>query len=203
MPDNKSLAELIENLHNRYDNTLSELSADPEKWAHFLSKSSYNFRLRFDQQVLLYSQAPNATIVATSDQWYKMYRPIKANSKSIVVFDDKDGRNGRYVRYYEQRATRTLSKSQPIPLWEMKRGYKGVVSDALRATFEDFAVSVDKYNATRFEDQIIIAAETLTQREIEEYYDEILMEAQGSDLDELDIVSHLQCCHGSDMTRRK
>ena len=186
MPDNKSIAELIEELHQRYEDTVSQLSSDPEKWAHFLSKSSYNFRLRFDQQVLLYAQAPDATIVATSEQWYKMYRPIRANSKSIIVFDDKDGSNGRYVRYYEQSATRTLSKSQPIPLWEMKRGYKGIVSDALKAAFEDFAVTVDKYNATHFEDQIIIAAETLTEREIEEYYDEILMEAQGSELDELD-----------------
>ena len=93
LPDNKSLAELIEELHQRYEDTVSQLSSDPEKWAHFLSKSSYNFRLRFDQQVLLYAQAPDATIVATSEQWYKMYRPIRANSKWTLSLPNTERRS--------------------------------------------------------------------------------------------------------------
>ena len=181
----KTLEELIEELHERYNSTIARFSADPQAWTNFLSRSCYYFRLRFDQQVLVYAQKPQATIIATSDQWFKMYRPVIAKSDAINVFEDINGQNGRYTRYYEPSDTRVLRKSQPIPFWEMKRGYKGIVTDAFKNEIDDYENRIHQYKAIDFEHQIITAAEAITEREIENYYDLILMNVQDSDLDKL------------------
>ena len=186
MPEFKTVAELMEYLHRRYDTTVNELYSNPEKWADFLSKSCYNFRLRFDQQVLIYAQVPNATIVATSDQWYKLYRPVKADSESIKVFEDVDGKNGRYTRYYMQNATKELPKSLPIPFWRMQPGYKSVITDALISSYDNFENRLEENRITDFEQQIVAAAEIIAEQTVEEYYDEILEETQDSELDKLD-----------------
>lgn len=185
MPD-KTIGELFEELHERYNSTVLGFSSDPQNWTEFISRSCYNFRLRFDQQVLIFAQAPNATIVATSDQWYKMYRPVVPKSNAIKVFEDIDGRNNRYTRYYEQSATKTLTNSKPIPFWTMQQGYKGIILDALKVNIDDLENKIKQFNAKEFEQQIIIAAEMLTEREIESYYDEILTNTQESDLDKFD-----------------
>lgn len=185
MPD-KTIGELFEELHERYNSTVLGFSSDPQNWTEFISRSCYNFRLRFDQQVLIFAQAPNATIVATSDQWYKMYRPVVPKSNAIKVFEDIDGRNNRYTRYYEQSATKTLANSKPIPFWTMQQGYKGIILDALKSNIDDLENKIKQFNAKEFEQQIIIAAEMLTEREIESYYDEILTNTQESELDKFD-----------------
>lgn len=186
MPEFKTVAELMEYLHRRYDTTVNELYSNPEKWADFLSKSCYNFRLRFDQQVLIYAQVPNATIVATSDQWYKLYRPVKSKADSIKVFEDVDGKNGRYTRYYMQNATKELPKSLPIPFWRMQPGYKSVITDALISSYDNFENRLEENRITDFEQQIVAAAEIIAEQTVEEYYDEILEETQDSELDKLD-----------------
>lgn len=48
-----------------YRNTLQALAEETERWKGFLDCAGYNFKLRFDEQVLLYAQRPDATAVLT------------------------------------------------------------------------------------------------------------------------------------------
>ena len=107
MPD-MTMDEFFQKLLNEYETTTATLFTHPEEWRKFLSTSCYNYKLRFDQQVLLYAQNPQATIVATHQQWYNLYRPVKPNMKAIYVFEVEGGKNKKYTRYYEPSSTREL-----------------------------------------------------------------------------------------------
>ena len=185
MPD-MTMDEFFQKLLNEYETTTATLFTHPEEWRKFLSTSCYNYKLRFDQQVLLYAQNPQATIVATHQQWYNLYRPVKPNMKAIYVFEVEGGKNKKYTRYYEPSSTRELRNSKPIPFWQMKRGYKGIVVDALKTEFEDFSDKRIELNTKSFEQEIILAAETIANNEIESYYDYILEDTEYTELEELE-----------------
>ena len=72
-----------------YRKILKELSEEPESWKAFLDCAGYNFKLRFDEQVLLYAQRPDATAVLTIEQWNKgFHRWVNRGAKGIAVFDE-------------------------------------------------------------------------------------------------------------------
>lgn len=52
-----------------YDRTCASVSENPLNWQGLLRTASYNFRLRFDEQLLLYAQRPDATAVLPIERW--------------------------------------------------------------------------------------------------------------------------------------
>lgn len=188
MPYKRTLDEFIQELLDQYEQTVSEFYSDPEKWKHFLRVSCNNYKLRFDQQTLLFAQNPNATIVATHDQWFKLFRPVIARAKGLYVLNDEQGRDKRYVRFYEQDQTRVLPKSQPIPFWTMQKGYKGIVTDALKAEVNNYSEHRELFGSDSFTRDIILAAETLAENAIDTYYDELLEEADLNEHSEDEII---------------
>ena len=88
---------------------ISELYADickavvssPERWQDFLKSACRNYKLRFDELLLIYAQRPDATAVLEIEQWNKFGRYVKRGSNGIAVFENAKRTNQRLVHYFD------------------------------------------------------------------------------------------------------
>ena len=94
------------------------ISSSPTQWMSFLNTSSWAFKYRFEDQILIYAQKPEAKAYAEYDVWNnKLNRWIKKNSKGIALLSN-DSNRLRYVFDIED----TWSPNhQPLLLWSCKR----------------------------------------------------------------------------------
>lgn len=70
--------------------TIEAVIKSPEAWKKYLSTTPRTFRYSFEDQILIYAQAPKATAVATYDVWNKlMYRAVKRGSSGIGLIHTK------------------------------------------------------------------------------------------------------------------
>ena len=74
-----------------YAEAAGEVSHDREAWKGFLTSAGFNYRLRFDEQLLIYAQRPDASAVLEMEKWNVMFRRwVNRGAKGIAVFDDSD-----------------------------------------------------------------------------------------------------------------
>ena len=62
------MASKFYSINKLYKDACKEISTDIESWQGFLLSAGRNFKLRFDEQVLVYAQRPDATAVVTFEQ---------------------------------------------------------------------------------------------------------------------------------------
>ena len=75
---------------------VEEFAAYPEEWLRFLlSPCTRNYRLRFDEKVMLYHENPEAEMVATYEQWQRIGYQVLRGSRGIPVLSGE--RNVRQV----------------------------------------------------------------------------------------------------------
>ena len=101
-----------------YRKILKELSEQPQSWKAFLDCAGYNFKLRFDEQVLLYAQRPDATAVLTIEQWNKgFHRWVNRGAKGIAVFDEAADTVQKIRYYFDISDTHEGKDARKVPLW--------------------------------------------------------------------------------------
>ena len=77
-----------------YQRTGAAVSRNPQAWQNFLSSACRNYKCRFDEQLLIFAQRPDATAVTTLETWNKQFkRWVNKDSRGIAVFDTKGRRN--------------------------------------------------------------------------------------------------------------
>lgn len=82
-----------------YEEATQEVTESPEKWIAFLQSASKNYRLPFDEQLLIHVQRPEATAVLPMEKWNEKFgRWVKRDSKGIAVFDKSSDR--LKLKYY-------------------------------------------------------------------------------------------------------
>lgn len=82
--------DFISELYNR---TCKTVVANPASWEAFLRSACYNYRLRFDEQLLVHAQRPDATAVLQIDDWNQKFgRWVNRGAHGIAVFEDADQR---------------------------------------------------------------------------------------------------------------
>ena len=62
--------DLISELYNR---TCKTVVSNPQNWQAFLTSACRNYKLRYDEQLLVYAQRPDATAVLEIEQWNKIF----------------------------------------------------------------------------------------------------------------------------------
>lgn len=62
--------DLISELYNR---TCKTVVSSPENWQAFLTSACRNYKLRFDEQLLVFAQRPDATAVLEIERWNKSF----------------------------------------------------------------------------------------------------------------------------------
>lgn len=65
----------------------------PARWQEFLASACRNYRLSFDEQLLVYAQRPDATAVLEIERWNKRFgRWVNRGANGIAVFDGESER---------------------------------------------------------------------------------------------------------------
>ena len=52
-----------------YDRTCNTVVANPQSWQKYLDSACRNYKLRFDEQLLIFAQRPDATAVLEIERW--------------------------------------------------------------------------------------------------------------------------------------
>ena len=119
-----------------YQRTSAGIARNAQAWQGFLASACRNYKCRFDEQVLIYAQRPDATAVAKLETWNTMFRRwVNKDSKGIAVFDPK-GRRNTLKYYFDISDTHEgYYGSRPVPIWQMDERYEQAVIERLSDRF--------------------------------------------------------------------
>ena len=124
-----------------YRRTGVSVAKSPQAWQSFLSSACRNYKCRFDEQLLIFAQRPDATAVTTLETWNRQFkRWVNKNSKGIAVFDTK-GRRNTLKYYFDISDTHEGYNSRPVPIWQMNERYEQAVIERLSDRFGDLEVN--------------------------------------------------------------
>ncbi len=166
-----------------YAEGIKEVTATEEHWLLFLDSACRNFRLPFDEQLLVHLQRPEASAVLGMEDWNRKFgRWVKYDSKAIAVFD-KSGSTVKLKYYFDVTDTsegRYKRLVRPVPLWEITEENREAVKETLRNTFRVSEA------VTGFAEVILRAAQHAAEDNLLDYMPDILAYRQDSFLEELD-----------------
>ncbi len=177
--------DLISELYNR---TCKTVVGNPENWQSFLQSACNNFRLRFDEQLLIYAQRPDATAVLEIERWNGQFgRWVNKGARGIAVFEDADRSRQRLLHYFDISDTHASRYSRPVPIWRMKPEYTDDVIATLEGTFGELE------RKDTLEDAILSAAENAVEDNLPDYLSDLLASTEDSFLEGLgeDAISAL------------
>lgn len=63
------MARKYELINDLYDQIIVDVTKDARAWQSFLRTACRNYKLRFDEQLLLFAQRPDATAVLEIERW--------------------------------------------------------------------------------------------------------------------------------------
>lgn len=130
------MARKYELITDLYYQTINEVSENADSWQSFLKTAGRNFRLRFDEQILIYAQRPDAVAVLEIEKWNNRFgRWVNKGAKGIAVFADEDRMTQRLTHYFDISDTHESRYSRQVPIWEMKDEYLPEVLETLANTF--------------------------------------------------------------------
>lgn len=130
------MARKYNEISELYKQTLKKIVSSPQNWEAFLRSACRNYKLRFDEQVLIFAQRPDVTAVLEIEQWNRWYdRWVNRGTTGIAVFEDNEGRRKRLKYYFDISDTHPGRNSAPVPLWKMREEYTQEVTAALENSF--------------------------------------------------------------------
>ncbi len=123
-----------------YDHALSKLTSSASEWQGFLRSAARNYKLAFEEQVLVHAQRPDASAVLEIEKWNTRFgRWVNRGATGIAVVDRDTPGKLRLRYYFDISDTHESRRSRPVPLWEMQPEYEADVIETLEATFGDLA----------------------------------------------------------------
>jgi len=106
-----------------------------ESWTAYLTTASRLYKYRFEDQLMIYAQRPDATACADYDIWNnRMNRYVRRGSKGIALLDESSGfQRLHYV--FDVSDTGVRRNSRDPDLWQYNDDLKQPVSEMLAATY--------------------------------------------------------------------
>ncbi|HAP8628725.1 TPA: N-6 DNA methylase [Enterococcus faecium] len=130
------MARKFDLISELYERTCFAVTDNPVNWQSFLKTAGRNFRLRFDEQLLIYAQRPDVTAVLEIERWNGTFgRWVNRGAKGIAVFEDADRSRQRLIHYFDISDTHESRYSRPVPIWEMRPEFEAEVIETLENTF--------------------------------------------------------------------
>lgn len=162
-----------------YSDGCADVIRSPQNWCEFLSSACYNYRLRFDEQLLIFLQRPDATAVLEFEKWNKRFnRKINRNAKGIAVFADVE--RTKIKHYFDISDTNENELSRPVPIWKYKDEYENDVIETFENTFGALS------NKNDIVDAVMSAADNAVEDNTVDYVAELPNIKNDSFLEELD-----------------
>lgn len=170
----------FEIISEMFDRVSTEVTSSPDKWRSFLNSACRNFKLRYDEQILVYAQKPEATAVLPIERWNRTFgRWVNRGAKGIAVFEMIGGDSQRLVHYFDISDTHASENSRPVPIWNMRSEYESEVIDTLENTF-GYLDSKDS-----IEQAIISAADNAVEDNTPDYISDLIRTVDDSFLEGL------------------
>lgn len=169
--------QLITELYRRTGVTVTK---NPQAWQGFLSSACRNYKCRFDEQLLIYAQRPDAVAVAKLETWNRQFkRWVNKDSKGIAVFDPK-GRRNTLKYYFDVSDTHEgYYGSRPVPIWQMDERYEQAVMERLSDRFGDV-------ESTDLASALMETAKNAVEDNLQDYFSQLKDCTKDSFLEELD-----------------
>lgn len=155
--------------------------ARADRWTAFLRSACRNYKLPFEEQVLVHAQRPDATAVLEIERWNRQFgRWVNKGATGIAVFDrDYPGRT-RLKYYFDISDTHESRLSRSVPLWQVPAEQEPDVIEALE---NRFGALDDKGT---LEEGIVSAMENAAADNMTDYLDDLQNCRDNSLLEELD-----------------
>ena len=177
--------DLISELYNR---TCKTVVSNPQNWQAFLASACRNYKLRYDEQLLVYAQRPDATAVLEIEQWNKIFgRWVNRGARGIAVFADENRSRQRLTHYFDISDTHESRYSSTVPIWDMRQEYEADVIETLESTFGEIE------NKSSLAEAIMGAARNAAEDNIPDYLQDLYYATEGSSFEEVeeDIVAFI------------
>ena len=169
----KALTEL-------YQETQRSVTA-PDQWRAFLASACRNYRLSFDEQLLVFAQRPDATAVLEIERWNRQFgRWVNRGANGIAVFDGEHNGKPRLKYYFDISDTHEARFSRPVPLWTVREEYAPDIIETLENSFEELEHKEDLGEA------LLSAAKNAVEDNMPDYLSELKTLTEGSFLEGLD-----------------
>lgn len=154
-----------------------EIVSSPGNYTAFLRTAAQNYKYRFQEQVLIHAQRPDATACAEIGVWNRLGRWVNRGATGIALLRDP---NLPYrIRYVFDVSDTNSRENREISLWQMKPEYESEVMDTLQSRFQyDFDGP--------FGNCIEALSQQLAEEVVEDYLPDLLNNKQDSFLEELD-----------------
>ena len=169
--------QLITELYRR---TEIAVAKNPQTWQNFLAAACRNYKCRFDEQLLIFAQRPDAVAVAQIETWNKQFRRwVNKDSKGIAVFDPK-GRRNTLKYYFDVSDTHEgYYGSRPVPIWQMETRYEQPVMERLSDRFGEL-------ESTDLASALMETAKNAVEDHLQDYLAQLKDVTADSFLEELD-----------------
>ena len=174
------MAILYKALTELYRETQRKVTA-PDQWQAFLASACRNYRLTFDEQLLVYAQRPDATAVLEIERWNRQFgRWVNRGANGIAVFDGEHNGKPRLKYYFDISDTHEARFPRPVPLWTVREEYAPDIIETLENSFGELEHKEDLGEA------LLSAAKNAVEDNMPDYLSELKTLTEGSFLEELD-----------------
>ena len=131
----KELTRKEKQITELYFETTLNVGKNADNWISFLKRASFNYKYRFDEQILIYAQRPDAVACAETTIWNKkLKRWINKGSKGIALITEKEGELGlRFV--FDVSDTNSDVYGRKFKLWQAEEKYTNDIIEALEDKF--------------------------------------------------------------------
>ena len=169
--------ELITELYHQAQRKVTA----PQEWQKFLTAASRNYRLPFDEQLLVYAQRPDATAVLEIERWRRLFgRWVNGGATGIAVFDSEHHGRSQLKHYFDISDTHETKLSRPVPIWTVREEYTPDIIESLENSFGEPEDQTDLAAA------LVSTASNVVQDNMADYLAELRSFTLGSFLEELD-----------------
>ena len=174
------MAILYKALTELYRETQRKVTA-PSEWQAFLAAACRNYRLNFDEQLLVYAQRPDATAVLEIERWNRQFgRWVNRGANGIAVFDGEHTGKPRLKYYFDISDTHEARFPRPVPIWTVREEYAPDIIETLENSFGELEHKEDLGAA------LLSAAKNAVEDNMPDYLSELKSLTEGSFLEELD-----------------
>ncbi len=154
-----------------------EIVSSPGNYTAFLRTAAQNYKYRFQEQVLIHAQRPDATACAEIGVWNRLGRWVNRGATGIALLRDP---NLPYrIRYVFDVSDTNNREDREIFLWQMKPEYENEVIRTLQDKF-----LLDSNND--WGEVVEVLSQQLAEEAAGDYLPDLLNNKQDSFLEELD-----------------
>lgn len=175
----KELTRKEKQITELYFETTLNVGKNADNWISFLKRASFNYKYRFDEQILIYAQRPDAVACAETTIWNKkLKRWINRGSKGIALITEKEGELGlRFV--FDVADTNSDVYGRKFKLWQAEDKY---TNDIIEALEDKFGTMEDKSSLPL---AIISTVYNRVVDNMQDYLEELKSVTANSELEEL------------------